>query len=279
MVVEVLKHEIAHQYVSEVLKAAEGEPAHGPAFAEVCARFGIDASASGLPETSAAEQRVRDRVAKLLALAGSANRHEAESAMAAARKLMLIHNIDTVPSHYRWRHLGVPTRRVSQAERSLASLLGKHFFVQVVWIPVYDVHVDAWATVLEVCGTAANCDMAEYVYRYLHDTSDRLWALEPLRGAANKARFTAGIIRGFADKLDESSKASTEAGLIWLGDPAVKEYLHKRYSQLRTITYSVRTQNEAYASGFAKGRDIVLHRPVTGKAGGTGKLLTGPGQG
>ena len=47
-VLEVLRHEMAHQYVHEVLGVVE-ESAHGPAFQEVCARLGIDAAASGMP--------------------------------------------------------------------------------------------------------------------------------------------------------------------------------------------------------------------------------------
>ncbi|MGK4455780.1 SprT-like domain-containing protein, partial [Klebsiella pneumoniae] len=44
-VVEVLKHEMAHQYVHEVLRETR-ETAHGPAFQATCKRLGIDASAS-----------------------------------------------------------------------------------------------------------------------------------------------------------------------------------------------------------------------------------------
>src|SRR5689334_9966036 len=41
---EVLKHEMAHQYVDEVLGVRD-EPAHGPAFRQVCEERGIDARA------------------------------------------------------------------------------------------------------------------------------------------------------------------------------------------------------------------------------------------
>src|SRR4030095_14857783 len=77
--VEVLKHEMAHQYVLEVLRI-EDESAHGPAFRDVCQRLGIDAKAAGLPTTSSArtddEDRVLSRIAKLLALAESSSVHE-----------------------------------------------------------------------------------------------------------------------------------------------------------------------------------------------------------
>jgi hypothetical protein len=47
----VLEHEMAHQYVDEVLKVTN-EPAHGPTFTTVCATRGIDAKATGLPLAS-----------------------------------------------------------------------------------------------------------------------------------------------------------------------------------------------------------------------------------
>ena len=47
VVLEVLKHEMAHQFVHEVLR--EDEPPHGPAFRATCARLGIDERAGGVP--------------------------------------------------------------------------------------------------------------------------------------------------------------------------------------------------------------------------------------
>src|SRR5258708_16836542 len=47
-VIEVLKHEMAHQYVHEVLGETLQTP-HGPAFRDACARLGVDRDASGVP--------------------------------------------------------------------------------------------------------------------------------------------------------------------------------------------------------------------------------------
>src|SRR5215472_8141054 len=70
VVVEVLKHEMAHQYVYEVLRRTD-ETAHGPAFRDVCARLGIDPAAAGMPRAGNQphEERLVERVARLLALA------------------------------------------------------------------------------------------------------------------------------------------------------------------------------------------------------------------
>ncbi|MEY2936640.1 MAG: hypothetical protein RL033_7389, partial [Pseudomonadota bacterium] len=71
--VEVLKHEMAHQYVDEVL-GVEGEGAHGPTFRRVCVERGIDPRAVGVPRTGPdGNQHLLERVAKLLALAESPN--------------------------------------------------------------------------------------------------------------------------------------------------------------------------------------------------------------
>jgi predicted SprT family Zn-dependent metalloprotease len=47
-VVEVLKHEMAHQFVDEVLGAVD-EGAHGPTFRKICEERGFDARAAGIP--------------------------------------------------------------------------------------------------------------------------------------------------------------------------------------------------------------------------------------
>src|SRR5207247_2344668 len=93
--VEVLMHEMAHQYVDEIL-AARDVQAHGLLFQRVCREFHIDGRARGVPEVAAAGAReaILDKISKLLALATSPNPHEAESAMNAARRLMLKHNLE-----------------------------------------------------------------------------------------------------------------------------------------------------------------------------------------
>src|SRR5512140_2044307 len=48
-VTSVLEHEMAHQFVDEVL-GVRGETAHGETFRRVCAERGIDARAAGKPD-------------------------------------------------------------------------------------------------------------------------------------------------------------------------------------------------------------------------------------
>lgn len=180
--VEVLKHEMAHQFVIEVLGDPDGA-AHGPTFRRVCAERGFDSAATGLPSppdsADTAESRTLERISKLLALAESPNEHEAQAAMSAARRLMLKYNLEEIAAPRRstqgFRHLGEPTGRVSEAERILAVILSEYFFVETIWVPVWRPLEGKRGSVLEAVGSRANLELAHYVYDFLLHTAEQLW--------------------------------------------------------------------------------------------------------
>ncbi|MES2641022.1 MAG: DUF2786 domain-containing protein [Myxococcota bacterium] len=281
VVVEVLKHEMAHQYVHEVLRVLD-ETAHGPAFRKVCERLAIDASASGMPtmvSVDPEQDKALRRITRLLALAESPNANEAQAAMNAARKLMLRYNIDTLPTGHTFRQLGVPTGRLQEADRWLASVLSQHFFVTGIWIPSFDVTTGKTGRVLEISGTAANLELATYVHGFLKETAERLWRAHKrehrIAGDKERQRFVSGVMRGFHEKLTEGAKESREEGLVWVGDPKLQAYYQKRHPRVRHIKYGGHPRTEAWEQGRAAGREIVLHKPVTGETGGGGRLLKG----
>lgn len=272
VVVEVLKHEMAHQYVREVLGERE-ETAHGPRFRAVCERLGIDGAATGMPDAPSPEKsevarKVGERIARLLALAESPNVHEAEAAMAAAQKLLLKHNIELRDARtaqgYVWRHLGAPTGRTTEAERVLSLLLGKHFFVEAIWIPVYRPREGKRGSVLEICGTAENVEIAEYVHGYLVSTAERLWREHKvklgIRGDRDRRTFLAGVMTGMSEKLAREAKKSEEAGLVWVADGDLAKYFKKRHPYVRHVRYAGQRRSEAYAHGREAGQKIVIHK-------------------
>lgn len=281
VVVEVLKHEMAHQYVSEVLREND-ETAHGPAFRAVCERLGVDARASGVPTaaTGGVEGRVVERIARLLALAESPNENEAQAAALAAQRLMLKHNVDsaTRESSYVFRHLGTPTGRVSEAERMVAMILGRHYFVEVIWVPVYRAAEGKRGSVLEICGTPVNVELAEYVYAFLMHTANELWhshkRAHGIRENRDRRSFQSGVMAGFADRLAREQKVHKEAGLVWLGDPALGGYFRKRHPYVRNVRYAGQPRSDAFGAGREAGRKLVLRRGVSsGPSGGSTPLL------
>jgi len=290
VVVEVLKHEMAHQYVHETLGEASQTP-HGTAFRDACARLGVDARAAGMPEvpgptrtahgSSDAADKVVERIARLLALAESPNQHEAESAMAAAQRLMLKHNLEVARGHgvldYRHQHLGKPSGRVAEHERLVAMILGKHFFVEGIWIPVYRPLEGRRGSVLEICGTAANLSIAEYVHGFLHETAERLWrdhrTARGIRTNGDRRTFLAGVMVGFADKLVRQDVVSRSEGLVWVKDGDLGHYFRRRHPHVRHVRHSGQRRTDAWTHGREAGRKIVLHKPVGGVALARGRLL------
>lgn len=280
-VVEVLRHELAHQFVHEVLGLSD-EPPHGPTFRRVCAERAIDPRAFGQPEVAEADTptaRIIEKVRKLLALAGSQNQHEAELAMRRAQELMLKHQLagDLADRRYVVRQIGSPRLRKSTAESMIGGLLGKHFFVEVIWTHVYVPRACRTERVLEICGTPENVAMAEYVHAFLMRTTEQLWkearALRPGLRPGDRSAFMVGVVSGFASKLDGARREQEGAGLVWVGDPALAAFFQKRHPRVRAAGRSSTSRIAAHALGRAEGQKVVLHRPLEGRAGGGTRLL------
>ncbi|WP_437279997.1 DUF2786 domain-containing protein [Sorangium sp. So ce375] len=299
VVIEVLKHEMAHQYVHEVLGVRD-EAAHGPAFREVCTRLGIDGTASGMPAAArspadpggaargdggateaSVDARILDRIARLLALADSPNANEAQAAMSAAQRLMLKYNLDVAKARaarqYGFRHLGAPSGRVGETERIVGGILGKHFFVEAIWVPVYVPLEGKRGSVLEICGTPANLEMAAYVHAFLHHTAEQLWnehkRVHGVRGNKDRRTYQAGVMLGFLEKLNAERKVSVEQGLVWVRDADLDGYYRTRHPHVQHLRHTGNQRTAAHAHGREAGRRIVLHRPMQGATGNRGMLL------
>jgi hypothetical protein len=282
----VLKHEMAHQYVDEVLGAVD-ETAHGPTFRKVCEERGFDARSAGKPESAAdaARSPVIERIQKLLALAESSNENEAQAAMNAAQRLMLKHNLEAVASGRieasSFRHLGRATGRVSEAERILATILAEHFFVDSIWVPVWRAKEGKRGSVLEVCGRLENLEMAEYVYAFLFGTADRLWkdhrSAMGTRSNRDRRAYVAGVMSGFKKHLEEQARRSAAEGLVWVSDPEVMQYFKQRHPRVRWTRHVSTRNSTAHQRGVEAGRKIVLHRGVKAAASGAVRLLKGRG--
>ena len=103
---DILLHEMAHQFRDEVLRASgdsPDEPPHGPQFQRACELLRADPGSSVRYRTlherlERGQERPQDkmmaRIRKLMALAESGNRNEAESAMAKAHDLILKYNVE-----------------------------------------------------------------------------------------------------------------------------------------------------------------------------------------
>jgi hypothetical protein len=148
-VMEVLLHEMAHQFAEEVLGSRE-EPPHGPAFQRACHLLRANPKASGkyvplddrmVRESQGPEDRTVRRVRKLMALAEGPNRHEAEVSMAKAHELIAKHNLQLLEQDdnrdFASVFVGRPALRHPREDYALANLLQEFYFVQGIWVPAY----------------------------------------------------------------------------------------------------------------------------------------------
>jgi hypothetical protein len=277
LVLEVLKHEMAHQYVHEVLGRTE-ETAHGPAFRDVCERLGIDGRASGMPRHAGSDEdpaepghlKILERVSQLLALAQSSNVHEAQAATSLAQKLMLKYNLESTAlgarRGYGFRHLGNPSGRITESERLVSIILGEHFFVEVIWVPVYRPFEKKRGQMLEICGTHENLEMAAYVHAFLTQAAEHLWLehkrAENIRGNRDRRTYLAGVMEGFRDKLAVETRKHREQGLVWVGDADLEAYYRKRHPHIRHSRTTGHLRTDAHVAGRSAGRRLVLHRGI-----------------
>lgn len=279
---EVLKHEMAHQFVDEILEAHD-ETAHGPAFRSTCEKLGIDPAASGLPVSGDIEEnaaRVVEKISRLLSLAGSPNQHEAEAAAIAARRLMLKHNIDTAraPKRYAFKRMGKPSGRVEESARILSGILAGYFFVEALWIHVYVPSEMKHGRVLEIAGTPENLAIAEYVHAFLIHSAETLWQAHRqkigLHSNRDRRTFAAGVMSGFSEKLAEEHRTEPARALVWVKDAELHSYFRQRHPRIVTRAHWGRERNASFHQGRDAGKKIVLSKPIeTTTSSGRGRLL------
>ncbi len=279
-VIEVLRHEMAHQYVDEVLGIRD-ETAHGPAFQRVCLERAIDSRAAGHLKPNPAAASVMRKIQGLLALAESDNQNEAKAAMSTAHHLMRKHNIRVLdseePDRFGFVQLGMVRRRTPAHEKILAGMLGQHFFVQPIWVQAYMPDRDSRGRVLEVCGRPENLAIAEYVHGFLLETCERLWVqhkqAEGISGNRDRRRFLQGVLMGFHERLGSDATHAEETGLVWSGDARLSGWVGQRYPHLRSGRRTAVQMNGAWAAGRAAGQRVVLRRSVSERGRGVRGLL------
>jgi hypothetical protein len=269
-VLEVLKHEMAHQYVSDVL-GVEDETSHGPAFKLVCERYAIDASASA-PQRTDQELRAVERIKKLLALGSSANEHEAKAALRKAQELLASSGLTDADLHgtnsdeYGVAHVGeVVLRKTPESYRGVVChILTAHFRMRAIWVHTLDMDGRSGLQ-LEICGRRGDVTIAEYVHGFLAAEATRLWEQTGKKGQRNRLDFLEGTMRGFLQTLDAEAKsaAPVASGLVYVTMSAdLDDYFDRRHPDRENMRGSRRQRGATYGEGVSAGRKIALKAAV-----------------
>ncbi len=270
-VIQILKHEMAHQFVDEVLQRQDSRP-HGELFKIACNSLGIDSKASF--ELSKTVDRQLLKIEKLLALATSMNQHEAEAALAKAQELSFKYNIDNQiheSSDYNVRPLGEIRKRIPAFEWKIMNILSEFYFVQTLKNYHQEEKDTACLWQFEIYGTSHNIDTAEYVYYFLRNNAEELWkAFRTEKGrlfSRMRNSFINGLFDGFSEKLTKEQDAlKGKYQLVRLEDPGLTDFFHKCNPRIsrRKVSYSAAT--EVYSAGLKEGRKLKVNPGIKRKS-------------
>ena len=307
-VINVLKHEMAHQYVHEYLGRGMEQP-HGLAFAEGCTKLGVlfpfNTCAGDTPKvfTAAGQHRPDpeydrkvNKVRKMLSLAGSANRHEAAAAMSKANSFIRKYNLERLdslkPSSYGYEIINTGKKRLHGIERRIASLLMDYFYVDIVYSELFEPERAESFKTIELLGTLENVTIARHVYDFLNHRVGVLWHnYKKTAGAPGKLKKTyiLGLLQGFREKLGTEEKKQrlptnfsagtgrhkTVSALVVAKDPGLSVFTALRFPKLRKVQYRsapIRCAN-TYGAGKTEGKKITIHKTVRHSDGNRGRLL------
>lgn len=287
IVIEVLKHEMAHQYVSEIMCSNDG---HKHDFQKACHLLRVKSWArkstiilqnidhrqdNHLDET---EKKLIRWTTKLLALRSSSNEKESFSALEKVKRLNQKYNIQQLIKKKDVDHntliINHKRRRVEHFQVLIGNILINHFMVKIIYSSIYNSKKFHEEKTIEIIGTSTNIEIAEYVYWFLYNQIRFFWNdyknKKKLKGVRTKNNFYQGILDGFDRQLRLTRKEETnkkdmqtkENSLIKLkGEKELIAYLHYKYPKLSTThRYALTRLDSCYHEGQKIGYQLTLKK-------------------
>ena len=290
IVLEILKHEMAHQYVTDLFQVEE--KSHGAFFKKAChylrvktwaqkACLSLDKCLLTLSseEATTKEDKSLRLVKKLLKLAESSNQNEALLALKKASDLAKKHQIQLDEIHknqcFLTIHIKTGRKRIHAYETLIASLLSSHFGVTVVHSSLFNQKTCREEKVLEILGDSRRAKMADYIFAFLTKKLESLWRDQKengKKGLKAKHSFFFGVLDGFRSELEKSDlsqkKLLREEGLL-LKEQEEKLASYLKYEFPRIVHVKSRAyagSSSEYSRGYSEGKKIQINEPIEKKA-------------
>ncbi len=300
IVINILKHEMAHQIVDEIFKC---DDKHGEVFIKACGMIGVPEefrSASGdIPDSvkrivekrfDSDNAKMLEKVRKLFSLAKSPNENEALLSMKKAHELIEKHNIQRIEhgdgSRYVYEIITHKKKRIESYQRRICSILLDFYFVDIVYSYLFDpVSCQTYKTI-EILGTPENVKIAQHVYFFLINQLNIMWDIHK-KGVKsknkNKRSYWLGVLKGFRKKLEKTEKDKsknrkveknkTTSAVIRVQDKNFIRFKKMRFPRLTYRSNTATIDLKTYRAGVNDGKKLVIHKGIVERNGYRGKLL------
>lgn len=279
---DLLRHELAHYFTYIAHRDDDGDDtAHGPRYQAICDKYGLPSHVRAATldvrtqnDAVASDRKSEEIIAKikkLMSLAQSDNQNEAALATVRANELLVKHNLDAIAAFGDTERdveycvkLVLPCKRSTPRIAAISRILREFL--------VHPVHASAG---LEVTGTRANVENAEYIASYLNRELAAVWkkARAENRRLREKAFMTA-LAKSYRSKLQAARSQLPESdqhALMVLNDD-LKWAVGGAYGgSLRSTSSSFQSCKESSARGAEAGSNLNIRRGVN--SSDTVKLL------
>lgn len=278
----IIRHELGH-YITFINYGEAVQP-HGLEFKTFCQQMGWGEEVSKsslclegvLNESNLGESGIFRKVQKLMALANSSNKNEAEQAMIKSQQLLLKHNIE---SHYMggkddeqiFLKRIMKQKRKDAKIRAIARIL-ETFFVSVVYTRGGDF------TYLEILGNAVNIEIADHVANVLQRELDNLWDQAKqsanLKGTIAKNSFFLGIAKGYCNKIQALKREYTRdvTTALMVIEKTLIDAQAMVYSRLTQARSSASYCHESCTLGEKMGKQLTIN-PAINQSSNTAESL------
>lgn len=304
VVLEVLKHEMAHQYVSEFYNNADN---HGKYFKTACKKLGVHPAFAvnskeyykklqkfkgELPPDA---QKMLKKVEKLMALGQSSNEAEAQAASRKANYLLNKYNlqkINTRDNNPDIKYLTIchKKKRIESIQRAILSVLKNYYYVSCLTSNTYNAQDDAVYKSIVLVGPKEALKVAEYVYHFLLCTGQGLWQNFKKENCAkrkDKLSFDMGFIAGIEHnhkimfetseiKINKNTSlpVKTVKALMAKNQKGNQIEVSRLFPKLRKVRYGKhQAASGAFKQGFQDGKNTHINKGMTRKEKGTCALL------
>ena len=218
-------------------------------------------------------EKVVDKIKKLLALATSSNENEAQLAAERANELLVKYNLSMQEvrqkvgegdwdGDYEKRTIETVSRATPDTKWIMV-ILNKHFFVHCIRARSGEMKLTAWVIV----GERTNTEIAHYVHGFLKKSFKSLWiSYKKDNGLSESSRqsYYYGLFKGLDEQLGARRKfVEGEKGLVVVPDPnlplKVQELVGKTFqSGIRATLTDVQAQDD----GIEAGRRLQIKRGI-----------------